>query len=91
MENWIGIGIWIVMGAVIGLGMRGVVKVDETPGHVPILMVLGGFAGVIGGMLGVGIFEFTDPLALSKGGMGGALGLSVFLTWLYRWGVKGWV
>jgi len=91
MENWIGIGIWIVMGAVIGLGMRYVVKVDETPGHIPILMALGGFAAVIGGMLGVGIFEFDDPLALSTGGMGGAFVLSGFLTWLYRWGVKGWV
>ena len=91
MENWIGIGIWIVMGAVVALAMRGVVKLDETPGHVPILLALGGFAAVIGGMLGVGIFEFDDPLALSTGGMGGALFLSVLLTWVYRWGVKGWV
>ena len=91
MENWIGIGIWIVMGAVIGLAMRGIVKLDETPGHVPVLMVLGSFAAVIGGMLGVGIFEFDDPLALSIGGMGGALVLSVLLTWTYRWGVKGWL
>jgi len=91
MENWIGIGIWIVMGAVIGLAMRGIVKLDETPGHVPVLMVLGSFAAVIGGMLGVGIFECDDPLALSIGGMGGALVLSVLLTWTYRWGVKGWL
>jgi len=91
MENWIGIGIWIVMGAVIGLAMRGIVKLDETPGHVPVLMVLGSFSAVIGGMLGVGIFEFEEPLALSVGGMGGALVLAVFLTWVYRWGVKGWV
>ena len=92
MENWIGIGIWIVMGAVIGLTMRGIIKQPaETPGHVPLLMALGAFAAVIGGMLGVGIFEFDDPLALSLGGMGGALVLSSLLTFVYRWGVKGLV
>ena len=29
MENWIGVGIWIVLGAVIGLSMRVVVKLDQ--------------------------------------------------------------
>ena len=91
MENWIGIGIWIVMGAVIGLIMRGVVEQEETPGHVPVLMTLGAFAAVIGGMLGVGIFEFDEPMALSIGGMGGALAFSALMTFLYRWGVKGMV
>ena len=73
MENWIGIGVWIVMGAFIALVMRVAIKrPEETPGHVPVLVVLGAFGAVIGGMLGVGIFEFDDPLALSAGGMGGA-------------------
>lgn len=90
MQNWIGIAIWIVMGAVVGLLMRGVVKnPHETPGHVPLLMVLGSFSALVGGMLGVGIFEFDDPLALSVGGMGGALVLAAFLTAVYRWGVRG--
>jgi uncharacterized membrane protein YeaQ/YmgE (transglycosylase-associated protein family) len=89
MENWIGIGVWIVMGAVVGLIMRGVVDRDETPGHVPVLMALGAFGAVIGGMLGVGIFEFDEPVALSAGGMGGALALSALMAFIYRWGVKG--
>lgn len=90
MENWIGVGIWIVLGAVIGLSMRMVVKLDEeTPGHRVLLMVLGAFSAVIGGMLGVGIFHFWEPLAISAGGMGGAVVLALILTWVYRWGVKG--
>jgi prepilin signal peptidase PulO-like enzyme (type II secretory pathway) len=90
MENWIGVGIWIVLGAVIGLSMRVVVKLDqETPGHRVLLMVLGAFSAVIGGMLGVGIFHFWEPLAISAGGMGGAVVLALILTWVYRWGVKG--
>lgn len=90
MENWIGIGIWIVMGAFIGIVMRIAVKrPEETPGHVPLLMVLGAFGAVIGGMLGVGIFEFDDPLALSAGGMGGALAFSVLISFIYRWGIRG--
>ncbi len=68
MENWIGIGVWIVMGAFIALVMRTLIKrPEETPGHVPVLLVIGAFGAVIGGMLGVGLFEFEDPLALSAG------------------------
>lgn len=90
MENWIGIGIWIVMGGLIGLIMRAVVKrPDATPGHTTLIVVLGAFAGVVGGMLGVGIFAFTDPRALSIGGMAGAAGLAALFTYIYRWGVKG--
>lgn len=90
MENWIGIGIWIVMGAVIGLLMKAVVKLDdETPGHATVIAVLGAFAAVIGGMLGVGIFHFFDPRALSLGGMAGGLFLAVLFTFIYRWGVRG--
>ena len=90
MENWIGIGIWIVMGAFIGLLMRMAIKrPEETSGHVTLLMVLGTFGAVVGGMLGVGIFEFDDPLALSAGGMGGALALSALMSFVYRWGIRG--
>lgn len=90
MENWIGVGIWIVLGAVIGLAMKVLVKLDEeTPGHTTLLMVLGAFSACIGGMLGVGIFEFYEPLAISAGGMGGAVVLAALLTYVYRWGVKG--
>ncbi len=90
MENWIGIGIWIVMGAAIGLAMKGLVKLpNETSGHSMILAVLGAFGAVIGGMLGVGIFEFDDPLALSLGGMVSAAVFAAFIGWTYRWGVKG--
>lgn len=92
MENWIGVGIWIVLGAFIGLSMKLVVRLpDETSGHSTLLAILGAFAAVIGGMLGVGIFHFHEPLALSAGGMGGAVALSVLLTYIYRWGVKGMV
>lgn len=90
MENWIGIGVWIVMGAFIALVMRIAVKrPEETPGHVPVLVLIGVFGAVIGGMLGVGIFEFDDPLALSAGGMGGAVTFSIFMSFLYRWGIRG--
>ncbi len=90
MENWIGVAVWIVMGMAIGLGMKVVVKrPDTTPGHTRVLCVLGAFAAVIGGMLGVGILEFDHPVALSFGGMAGALGLAVLMTWIYRWGIKG--
>ena len=90
MENWIGIGIWIVMGAVIALVVRVLVKrPEETPGHLPVLVTLGAFGAVIGGMLGVGIFQFDDPLAISTGGMAGAAVLSVLISVIYRWGIRG--
>lgn len=89
MENWIGVAIWIVLGAVIGLSMKALVKLpEETSGHTLVLAVLGAFAAVIGGMLGVGIFHFYEPLALSAGGMGSAGFLAVLMTFVYRWGVK---
>ena len=90
MENWIGIGVWIVMGGLIGLAIKAVIRRPEvTPGHTAILMVLGAFAAVVGGMLGVGIFAFQEPLALSAGGMAGAAFLSALFTYVYRWGVRG--
>ena len=90
MENWIGIGVWIVMGAAIALVVRVVIKrPEETPGHLPVLVTLGAFGAVVGGMLGVGIFEFDDPLALSTGGMIGAVTLSVLMSFIYRWGIRG--
>ena len=90
MENWIGVGVWVVMGGVIGLAMKVFVKLpEETPGHTTVLFFLGAFAAAIGGMLGVGIFEFDHPLALSPGGMGSAFAFAVLMTWVYRWGIKG--
>lgn len=92
MENWIGIGIWIVLGVLIALAMKGVVKLPaEARGHTVVLGVLGAFGAVIGGMLGVGIFEFYEPDALSLGGMVGAIAFAALMSWLYRWGVKGWL
>lgn len=92
MTNWIGIAIWILLGAAIGLAMKLVVKLDdETSGHGLLLAVLGAFGAVIGGMLGVGIFEFWEPSSLSIGGMGGAVVLAALLAFVYRWGVKGMV
>ena len=53
MQNWIGIGIWIVLGVLISLGMKAIIsRPEETPGHTPVLAALGAFAAVIGGMLG---------------------------------------
>ena len=91
MENWIGIAIWIVLGAVIGLAMKPIVRLEgeEAPGHGAILAVLGAFAAVIGGMLGVGIFDFEQHRALSIGGMAGGVVLAVLFTFIYRWGIKG--
>ena len=90
MENWIGIGIWIVMGGLIGLVMKTIIKRPQaTPGHTGLIMILGAFAAVVGGMLGVGLFAFFDPRALSLGGMVGAAALAVLFTFIYRWGVKG--
>jgi hypothetical protein len=90
MENWIGVGVWIVMGAFIALVMRTVIRrPEETPGHVPVLLVIGAFGAVIGGMLGVGIFEFDEPLALSVGGMAGAAIFAGVMSFIYRWGIRG--
>jgi small basic protein len=92
MENWIGVGIWIVLGGAIGLLMKVVVKQPyESPGHSTVLAVIGALGGVIGGMLGVGIMEFDYPTALSTGGMIGAAFLSALMAFLYRWGIRGWV
>lgn len=89
MDNWIGVAVWIVLGAVVGLAMRPLVKVPAAqPGHAAVLAVLGAFGAVVGGMLGVGLFEFGEPRALSAGGMAGALFLSVLLSWTYRWGCR---
>ncbi len=92
MENWIGVGVWIVLGAFIGLMMRVVLRrPEETAGHAWLLAVLGAFGAVIGGMLGVGILEFEDPVALSAGGMIGAVILATVISWTYRWGTRGWM
>lgn len=90
MENWIGIGVWVAMGALIGLAMKALIRRPEaTDGHTAILMVLGAFAAVVGGMLGVGLFAFEDPLALSAGGLAGAAFLASLFTFVYRWGIRG--
>ena len=39
-------------------------------------------------MLGVGTFHLYEPLAISLGGMSGALIFSVMMTFLYRWGLR---
>jgi hypothetical protein len=89
MQNWIGIGIWIVLGALIALAVKAVIRrPEETEGHTAVLVALGSSGGVIGGMLGVGIIEFFDPKALSVGGMTGAVVLALFISWLYRWGIR---
>lgn len=90
MENWIGIGIWVVMGVAIGLLMKVLVKrPEETPGHSAVLAAIGAFGAVVGGMLGVGIFHFYEPISLSAGGMAGAAVFAAFMSWVYRWGVRG--
>ncbi len=89
MQNWIGVGIWIVLGAVVGLAMQAAMKLPSVrPGHTAIIAIFGSFGAVIGGMLGVGFFEFDGTRALSPGGFAGALFLSSLLTWTYRWGCK---
>ena len=89
-NNFVGIGIWIVMGAVIALVIRVMIKrPEETPGHVPVLVAIGVFGAVIGGMLGVGIFEFDDPIAWSTGGIAGAATFAAFMSFIYRWGIRG--
>jgi hypothetical protein len=90
MENWIGVAIWIVMGGAIGLLMKVFVRLDaESPGHTTLIAVLGAFAAVVGGMLGVGIFHFDHPASLSLGGMAGGAFLALLFTFIYRWGVRG--
>lgn len=77
------------MGAAIGLVMRIVIdRPEEQPGHAQIIAVLGAFAAVIGGMLGVGIFHLFDPVSLSVGGMGGAAAFAILMTFVYRWGLR---
>lgn len=89
MENWIGIGIWIVLGVLIAMVMKLAIKrPEETAGHGVILAVLGAFAAIIGGMLGVGIASFDDPTALSIGGMAGAVVFAALMSFVYRWGVR---
>lgn len=89
MQNWIGIAIWIVMGASIGLVMRALIsRPEEQPGHTQVIAVLGAFAAVIGGMLGVGIFHLFDPRALSIGGMASAAVFAGMMTFIYRWGLR---
>lgn len=92
MENWIGIGIWIVLGVVMAMLVKVLVKrPEETSGHTVILAVIGAFGAVVGGMLGVGIFHFFEPLALSAGGMAGAVVFAGFMAWVYRWGIRGFI
>lgn len=92
MENWIGVGIWIVLGVLIALVVKVAIKrPEETPGHGVVLAALGAFAAVIGGMLGVGLASFDDPTALSLGGMAGAVVFSGLMTLVYRWGVRGMI
>ena len=92
MENWIGVAVWIILGGVIGLVARIVIKLpEEAYGHTLLIVILGAFGALVGGMLGVGLLHFDEPLALSLGGMLGAVFLSLFMTILYRWGVRGWI
>ncbi len=89
MENWIGVGIWIVLGGFIGYAMKAVTKVpEEQPGHNTILVLFGAFGAVVGGMLGVGLFHFPHPSALSVGGMLSAVFLAGFMAWLYRLSIR---
>jgi NhaP-type Na+/H+ or K+/H+ antiporter len=89
MQNWIGIAIWIIMGASIGLLMRALIsRPEEQRGHAQVIAVLGAFAAVIGGMLGVGTLHLYDPMAISVGGMAGAAIFSVLMTFIYRWGLR---
>jgi hypothetical protein len=90
MENWIGIGIWIVAGALVGLVMTALIRRPKaTAGHTVLSMILGALAAAVGGMLGVGVFSFHDPMALSTGGMAGAIFLASLFTFTYRWGARG--
>jgi hypothetical protein len=91
VQNWIGIGVWIFLGALIAMAMKIAIKrPEETPGHGTILAVLGAFGAVIGGMLGVGIFELWNGVhALSIGGMVGAVVFATFISFMYRWGIRG--
>ncbi|MCE2455380.1 MAG: hypothetical protein J4G12_06100 [Gemmatimonadetes bacterium] len=90
MENWIGIALWLIIGAGIGLVVKSLRREPrEQPGHAAVIAVLGAFGALIGGMLGVGTFHLDEPLSLSIGGMAGAVLLATVSAVLYRWGVRG--
>ena len=90
MQNWIGVGIWIVMGAAVGLAMKVIVKrPEETSGHTVVLAALGSFAACIGGMLGVGHLPYVRAPGDQPGRHGRRLRLRRPLTFIYRWGVRG--
>ncbi|MBI4520617.1 MAG: hypothetical protein HY701_07250 [Gemmatimonadetes bacterium] len=93
IQNFIGIALWIAIGVVAGLLMKTLVRrpEDDRGSGTLVLVFLSVFGALIGGMLGVGIFHLREPLALSSGGIGGAIFLSVFMGWLYRWGIRVWV
>ncbi len=90
MQNWIAAVVWIAMGGAIGLGMKAVVKLPDgaARGHTAVIFTLGAFAAVIGGMLGVGIFEFDDPRGLTAGGLGAGAVFAALMTALYRWSIR---
>lgn len=91
MQNWIGVGVWIVIGVIAALFVKAVVKrpEDDTRTGTLLLVVLSAFGAVVGGMLGVGIFHLREPLALSPGGIAGAVFLALLMGFLYRWGIRG--
>ncbi|MBI4540120.1 MAG: hypothetical protein HY704_11500 [Gemmatimonadetes bacterium] len=91
MHNFIGVGVWIVIGIIAALLVKAIVKrpEDDAPSGTLLLLVLSAFGAVIGGMLGVGIFHLREPIALSRGGIGGAVFLALLMASLYRWGIRG--
>lgn len=91
MQNWIGVGVWIIIGVMAAFVMKAAVRrpEDDTASGTLLLVVLSAFGAVVGGMLGVGIFHLRDPLALSPGGIAGAIFLASLMGFLYRWGTRG--